>query len=151
MRAQTWPNRPNHETEIGRQSIGHADHATKPAVSPRTTLGGRIRERRVELGLSLRELARRRDITPSYLSDIENDRRVPAEEVLRAIGKELDLAFDELTGLAGRIDQQTEEYLRRQPTAATLFRRMRERGMGQADIEKLIEDVDRRGKARSRP
>ena len=120
-------------------------------MSPRTTLGGRIRERRVELGLSLRELARRRDITPSYLSDIENDRRVPAEEVLRAIGKELDLAFDELTGLAGRIDQQTEEYLRRQPTAATLFRRMRERGMGQADIEKLIEDVDRRGKARSRP
>lgn len=119
-------------------------------MSPRATLGSRIRERRVEQGISLRELARRREITPSYLSDIENDRRVPAEEVLRSIAKELELPFDELTGLAGRIDQQTEEYLRRQPTAATLFRRLRERGMGQADIEKLIEDVDRRGKARSR-
>lgn len=120
-------------------------------MSPRTTLGRRIRDRRIELGMSLRELARRREITPSYLSDIENDRRTPAEDLLRAIGKELELAFDELMGLAGRLDQQSEQYLRRQPSAATLFRRLREQGMDQADIEKLIEDIDKRGKARSRP
>lgn len=120
-------------------------------MSPaRTTLGSRIRDRRVELGSGLRELARRLDITPSYLSDIENDRRVPAEEVLRTLAKELNLSFDELTGLAGRLDQRTEDYLRRQPTAAVLFRRLRERGFGEADIEKLIENVDRK-KARTKP
>jgi transcriptional regulator with XRE-family HTH domain len=118
-------------------------------VSPtRTSLGGRIRERRVELEIGLRELARRLDITPSYLSDIENDRRVPAEDVLRNLAREIDLSFDELTGLAGRLDQQTEKYLRRQPTAAVLFRRLRERGFGEADIGKLIQNVERQGRAR---
>lgn len=119
-------------------------------MSP-TTLGGRIRDRRVQLELGLRELARRLDITASYLSDIENNRRVPAEAVLRGLAKELDLSFDELTGLAGRLDQQTEQYLRRQPTAAVLFRRLRERGYGETEIGKLIEDVERHRKARSKP
>lgn len=42
----------------------------------RETLGGRVRRARVEAGFGLRELARRLGKTPSYLSDIENDRRV---------------------------------------------------------------------------
>lgn len=122
-------------------------------MSPaRTTLGGRLHDRRVELDIGLRELARRLEITASYLSDIENDRRVPAEAVLRGLAEKLDLSFDELTGLAGRLDQQTEQYLRRQPTAAVLFRRLRERGFGEADIGKLIENVERHErKARSKP
>lgn len=118
-------------------------------MSPaRLTLGERIRDRRVEQEIGLRELARRLEITPSYLSDIENDRRVPAEEVLRALAKELELSFDEMTGLAGRLDQQTEQYLRKQPKTAVLFRRLREKGFGEADIEKLIHSVERQGKVR---
>jgi transcriptional regulator with XRE-family HTH domain len=45
------------------------------------TLGQVIRDARVAAGTTLREFARTLDITPSYQSDIENDRRIPSEDV----------------------------------------------------------------------
>jgi transcriptional regulator with XRE-family HTH domain len=47
------------------------------------SLGTVIRDARVKSGRSLREFAKLLDITPSYQSDIENDRRVPAEDLLK--------------------------------------------------------------------
>lgn len=38
-------------------------------------IGGRIRDARVNAGLTLRELARRLDMSPVYISDIENGNR----------------------------------------------------------------------------
>ena len=46
------------------------------------TLGQQIRDARVAAGLSLRALARQLEVAPSYMNDIENDRRVPSEFVL---------------------------------------------------------------------
>ena len=46
------------------------------------TLGDVIREARVAAKKGLREFSRDLGIAPSYQSDIENDRRVPAEDVL---------------------------------------------------------------------
>ena len=83
------------------------------------------------------------EITPSYLSDIENDRRVPAEEVLKTIAKELELPFDELMALGGRLDEQTEEYLKRQPTAGVLFRRISARKLGVEDLKKLLDQAEK--------
>lgn len=117
-------------------------HAMSPPRA-RPTLGQRIRERRVERETGLRELARRIEITPSYASDIENDRRVPAEEVLRSIAKELELPFDELMALGGRLDVQTEEYLKRQPTAGVLFRRISARKLGAGDIKTLLDQAEK--------
>ncbi len=44
-----------------------------------------IRTARLAADFSLRDLTKRVSVTPSYLSDIENDRRVPSQEVLSAI------------------------------------------------------------------
>lgn len=118
-------------------------------MSPsRTTpsLGQRIRDRRVEKELGLRELARAMEITPSYLSDIENDRRIPAEEVLKTIAKELELPFDELMALGGRLDEQTERYLKKQPQAAVLFRRISKSKLGEADLKRLLDHTDQMAK-----
>lgn len=112
-----------------------------PSRSSRT-LGQTIRDRRVEKHLGLRELARAMEITPSYLSDIENDRRVPAQEVLKTIAKELDLSVDELMALGGRLDEQTERYLKTQPQAAVLFRRISRNRLGQADLKVLLDKTD---------
>ena len=117
---------------------------------PTPTLGERIRERRVNKDLGLREFARLAKITPSYLSDIENDRRTPAEDVMRTIAKELELRFDELMGLAGRLNDETEEYLRREPTAAVLFRRISERKLKEDELRRLLKQTeDMRKRSRS--
>ena len=100
-----------------------------------------IREARVARGLSLRELARRIDITPSYLSDIENDRRVPAEEILRALSRELELDFDDLMARSGRLGSDAVRYMSRMPAAGVLFRRLSEENAPEEVLEKLSETL----------
>jgi transcriptional regulator with XRE-family HTH domain len=101
------------------------------------TLGDVIREARIPKG-SLREYAKKLDITPSYLSDIENDRRVPAEDVLRKIADLLGLDFDELMARAGRLGEETDRYMRRHPTAGVLFRQLSESNTPEDDLAKLL-------------
>lgn len=60
------------------------------------TLGEFIREKREATGLSLRELARRLEITAPFLSDIELGRRAPAEKNLALIAKELGIPLAEI-------------------------------------------------------
>jgi len=106
------------------------------------SLGDRIREARVREGLALRELARRLDKAPSYISDIEYDRRTPSEEVLRAICSELNLDFDTMLGLAGRLGDEADRYLRRNPTAGMLFRKVSEAGLQEDELQRLATRVD---------
>jgi transcriptional regulator with XRE-family HTH domain len=87
-------------------------------------LGETVRNKRVELDLSLRDLAKRLQLTPSYLSDIENDRRVPAEEVIRNIAQVLALDFDLLMARAGRFGDEAIRYMKRNPSVGVLFRRL---------------------------
>lgn len=54
-------------------------------------LGSRIRARRQELGLSLRELAERVNLTASFLSQIERDLTSPSIESLRKISDALEV------------------------------------------------------------
>ena len=54
-------------------------------------LGERIRQRRKELGLSLRELADRVGLTASFLSQIERDLASPSLDSLRKISDALEV------------------------------------------------------------
>ncbi len=54
-------------------------------------LGERIKARRKELRLSLRELAEQVDLTASFLSQIERDQSSPSIESLRKISNALDV------------------------------------------------------------
>lgn len=107
------------------------------------TLGDVIREARVKTNRGLREAARDLGITPSYLSDIENNRRVPAEDVLQKIANLLALDFNALMALAGRLGEDAERYMRRVPAAGTLFRRLTEKNYDNDQVRKIIEDLDR--------
>lgn len=103
----------------------------------RDTLGSYIRRARSARQVSLRKLAAAVGVTPSYLSDIENDRRVPSEEVLERIAAELGLDLDEVMALRGRLDDATEEYLKRFPAAVRLFRRIAQEGLDEAQLAEL--------------
>jgi transcriptional regulator with XRE-family HTH domain len=56
-------------------------------------LGKRIRQRREELSLSLRELARRTDLTASFLSQVEHSQANPSISSLRRLTEALDVTM----------------------------------------------------------
>lgn len=66
------------------------------AVDDSAQVGQRLRSAREELGLSLREVARRLDISASALSQIETGKSRPSVKTLYAIVSELGLSMDEL-------------------------------------------------------
>lgn len=112
------------------------------------TLGEILRDARVGLDISLRALAKKLGLAPSYLSDIENDRRVPSEDVLEKLAVELKLEFDDVMALAGRVGDQAQRYMKRHPTVGLLFRRISEKRLRDEDLAKLLDQVDRMGKKR---
>lgn len=59
-------------------------------------LGERIRETRASLGFSLREMARRLDVSPSLVSQIETGKIHPSVRTLYAIVSELGVSLDDL-------------------------------------------------------
>jgi transcriptional regulator with XRE-family HTH domain len=66
------------------------------------SLGERIKELRMGIGMSLRTLAGRIDKSPPFVSDIELGRRYPSDEVLETIATVLGVAFEDLKTLDTR-------------------------------------------------
>jgi transcriptional regulator with XRE-family HTH domain len=65
------------------------------------SVGGRLRERREQRGLSLRALARAVGVSPSMVSQIENGKANPSVGTLYAIVSALGLSLDELFAAEG--------------------------------------------------
>ena len=107
------------------------------------TIGDVIHEARVKLKLSLRDVTKKLDITPSYLSDIENNRRVPSEEVLGRLAKLLDLDYDDLMARAGRFGEDAVRYMMKTPAAGVLFRRLADGKASGETIDKLLKIAER--------
>ena len=66
------------------------------ASSGDDTLGTRLRAERERSGLTLRELARRLEVSPSLVSQIETGKSQPSVRTLYAIVSELGISLDEL-------------------------------------------------------
>lgn len=114
------------------------------------TLGEFLRDARVAADLSLRDLAKQLDVSPSYLSDIENDRRVPAEDVVRALAEHLTLDADTLLAMAGRFGEETERYMKKHPAAGILFRKISSKNLSNDALQKLLETADELGRNRGK-
>ncbi|MGC1418643.1 MAG: cupin domain-containing protein [Acidimicrobiales bacterium] len=74
----------------GSQFSGSADRLAPGLV------GGRIRDRRLARGISLRQFARDLDVSASFISQLETGKTQPSVATLFAICAELDIATDEL-------------------------------------------------------
>jgi transcriptional regulator with XRE-family HTH domain len=86
-------------------------------------IGPFIRKRRDELDLSLRELAKKLDCSPAFISDIELGRRHPSDKVLIEIAKILKVKTEDLRNMDLRppiddIKRVTQD----DPTFALAFR-----------------------------
>lgn len=72
------------------------------------TVGERIRERREELGWKQDELARRANISKSFLSDLENGKRNVGADKLLDIARALNLSLDFImTGKDAEVGEST--------------------------------------------
>ena len=108
------------------------------------TLGETIREARMPR-YKLREFARLIEVSPTHLSDVENDRRAPSELLLSRIAKRLNLDLDMLMAAAGRMPEDTLRLLEKHPEAVSLFRKIATlRREDLKKLEKKAEDLARK-------
>ncbi|RIK77253.1 MAG: XRE family transcriptional regulator [Planctomycetota bacterium] len=89
-----------------------------------TTFGQRIRTLRIAKGYTLREFARLLDVSPTYVSQIEQDKfNPPAEERIVRMSALFGLDADELLAHAGRVADDLPAIIRREPRALATFLR----------------------------
>lgn len=67
-----------------------------------------LKKERLDQNIGLRELARMINVSASYLSYIENNKKKPSEKVLFKIAKVLHLDFDYLMLVSGKIPNQKQ-------------------------------------------
>ena len=85
-----------------------------------TELGSYLRERREALktenkAFSLRQVAQRIAVEPSYLSKVERGREVPSELKLHRLADELGVNRDVLLALAGKVSTDLQRVIRKRP------------------------------------
>ena len=110
------------------------------------TLGEFIRERREKLRrtdrtFSLRQVAQRVGIEPSYLSKVERDiGSPPAEGTLLRIANEIQVDPDVLLAMAGKVSSDLKEVIRRRPELfGHLIRELRD--MPDHAVLRLVREV----------
>lgn len=109
-------------------------------------LGEYLREKREALReedprYSLRQVAERVEIEPSYLSKVERDiGSPPSEETLVKLARELDEDPDVLLALAGKVSEELQAVIRRRPKLfGRLIREMRD--MPDRAVLRLVREV----------
>jgi len=106
-------------------------------------IGPFIRKRRDELDLSLRELAKKLDCSPAFISDIELGRRHPSDKVLAEIGRILKVKVEELREMDVRPPiEQIKRAAQDDPTFALAFRTVLNKKISAGE---LLEFVKKKG------
>jgi len=111
-------------------------------------LGERIRRKRKERKLGLRETAVKVGISSTYLSRIEtmDEASPPAEDVIRRLSDLLGDDFDELMQLAGRVPEDVEKMIKADPDMPVMLRRAREQNVTGAEFLEWLESKKKGGK-----
>lgn len=105
-----------------------------------------VRERRETLraedaSFSVRQVAGRIEVQPSYLSKVEREEvGPPSEETIRRLAADLDVDADVLLALAGKVSRDLTETIRKRPLLfAELIRQVRE--MPDHAVLRLVREV----------
>ena len=109
------------------------------------TIGDFIREQRNVQDMSLREFAKRLgDISPAHISDIENGKRYPSEELLEKISNLLRVSLTEIRKHDSRPPvNELKRMVRQDPTYGFALRRLAET---KVDPDALLRFLDAKAK-----
>ena len=104
-----------------------------------TAFGDRIRKRRQEKNLGLRETARKLERSASYLSRLESgdEPNPPSEDFIMRLAAVLDEDERDLMALAGRISKDLENYVASTRAVADFLRTAKDLNIGTTDFNKL--------------
>lgn len=87
------------------------------------TFGERLRDARVAKGFSLRKFAKEADVSPTYLSQVEQDKVAPpTADRIRRIAELLDESVDEWMAYADRLSEEFPDIIHSDPVVPDLLR-----------------------------
>ena len=106
------------------------------------TFGSFIRKIRIKKDIGQRELAKKINVAPSYLNDIEkNKRTAPKKELIKKLSTILEINLRLLYDLAGnsknKIATDIEEYILENPNIISFLRTIIENKISKEEIKKL--------------
>ena len=108
-------------------------------IGGREKFGAFIRQKREEKGLSLRDMAKKIKVSPTFLSKVETEDWKPGEEKLRKIAEVIGCDADDLLARAGRVPSELSEIIKQSPhrhQMTALLRTARE--FTAEEMEKLV-------------
>src|ERR1700680_3823710 len=104
-------------------------------------IGPHIRRRRDELDLSLRELAKKLDCSPAFISDIELGRRHPSDKVLIEMARVLKVKVEELREMDVRAPiDEIKRITQNDPTFALAFRSVIDKNISAHELLEFVKD-----------
>lgn len=112
-----------------------------------TTLGQKIRELREDQDVSLREFAKKLNLSAAFLSDIELGRRFPSPEVLLNIARELKISVEDLQQYDQRPPiEEMKRLTESNPRYGFAFRKLVDSNLSPEDLLKLADDQVKKNK-----
>lgn len=118
-------------------------------LTPMEGIGPFIRRRRDELDLSLRELAKKLDCSPAFVSDIELGRRHPSDKVLVEIARVLKVKVEELREMDVRAPiDEIKRITQDDPTFALAFRTVIDKNISANELLEFVrkKEGEKKGK-----
>ena len=110
-----------------------------------------MRRRRDELDISLRELAKRLNCSPAFISDIELGRRYPSEKVLVDIARALKVKVEELRALDVRAPiDDIKRITLNDPTFALAFRTVIDKKVTADELLELLKQKETEKRSRDK-
>lgn len=121
-------------------------------VTDNITFGGFLAQKREERDITLRELARQLEVSASFLSDVENNRKPPLTvDRLEKVASIMLLSVEEKTkmyDLAGKqrnaVPPDLPEYIIERDYVSAALRTARDLDAGEEEWQRFIEDLKRR-------
>jgi HTH-type transcriptional regulator, competence development regulator len=108
-------------------------------VSGREKFGAFIRREREARGLSLRDMAKKIKVSPTFLSKVETEDWKPGEEKLRKIAEVIGCNPDDLMARAGRVPAELSEIIKQSPHRHQMTALLRTaKGFTAEEMEKLV-------------
>lgn len=97
-----------------------------------------IRKRRQQTGISMREMARKTHISPTFLCQVErNECKPPAEEKIIAIASFLQINPDQLLAIAGRVNTDVLTIIKKHPVEMSYLIR----GINHLSQEQILQQI----------
>ena len=111
--------------------------------------GPLIRKLRINLNITQRELAKKVGIAPSYLNDLEKEKRsAPKLEVIKKLSSILKISLNHLNDLAGiskkELAPDISEFIKKNPKIISLIRSIKESDLGENELYQIENSISKK-------